>query len=150
MPLGLTSVADKDTATLNIRSNHSINTRKQAPPHPLAKYTKEPWLYPPPPHTKERLSVGRAKAPHRLASRWCPFRSPLQTHSGRQSKDFRVYNDKQTVENKQAKNKTFQTSQDPSCTTLYKNTTQINANYPFTSHPSPTHSPPSTGICPKP
>jgi len=23
--------------------------------------------------TKERLSVGRAQAPHRLASRWCPF-----------------------------------------------------------------------------
>ena len=28
--------------------------------HTLAKYTKEPWLYPPPPHTKERSCVGRA------------------------------------------------------------------------------------------
>ena len=41
--------------------------------HPLAKYTKEPWMYPPPPLTKERSSVGRAQALHRLASRWCPF-----------------------------------------------------------------------------
>jgi len=43
------------------------------PPHALAKYTKEPWLYPPPPLNKERSSVGRAQAPHRLVSRWCPF-----------------------------------------------------------------------------
>jgi len=33
----------------------------------------EPWLYPPPPLTKERLSVGRAQAPDRLTSRWYPF-----------------------------------------------------------------------------
>jgi len=37
------------------------------------KYTKEPWLYPPLSLTKERLFVGRAQAPHRLVSRWCPF-----------------------------------------------------------------------------
>jgi len=42
-------------------------------PHALAKYTQGPWLYPLPPLTKERSSVGRAQAPHRLASRWCPF-----------------------------------------------------------------------------
>jgi len=30
------------------------------PPHALTKYTKEPWLYPPPPLTKECSSVGRA------------------------------------------------------------------------------------------
>jgi len=42
------------------------------PPHALAKYTKEPWLYPPPPLTNERSSVGRAQATHRLASRWYP------------------------------------------------------------------------------
>jgi len=40
--------------------------------HALAKYTKEPRLYPPPPLTKERSSVRRAQAPHRLVSRWCP------------------------------------------------------------------------------
>ena len=50
------------------------------PPHALAKYTQEPWLYPPSPLTKECSSVGRAQAPDRLASRWCPFfRSTLQT-----------------------------------------------------------------------
>jgi len=48
------------------------------PPHVLAKYTQEPWLYPPPPLTKERSSVGRAQALHGLASCWCPF--PI--HSG--------------------------------------------------------------------
>jgi len=41
-------------------------------PDPLAKYTKQLWLYPPLPLTKERWSVGRAP-PHKLASRWCPF-----------------------------------------------------------------------------
>ena len=41
--------------------------------HALGKYTQEPWLYPPPPLTTERSSVGRVQAPHRLASRWCPF-----------------------------------------------------------------------------
>ena len=40
--------------------------------HALAKYTK-PWLYPPPPLTKQRSSVGRVQTPHRLASPWCPF-----------------------------------------------------------------------------
>jgi len=34
--------------------------RPSTSPHALAKYTKEPWLYSPPPLTKERLSVGRA------------------------------------------------------------------------------------------
>jgi len=32
---------------------------------------------PPSPLTKERSSVGCAQAPHRLASRWCPFFNPL-------------------------------------------------------------------------
>jgi len=41
--------------------------------HALAKYTKEPWLYPPLPLTEERSSVGHAQVPHRLASSWCPF-----------------------------------------------------------------------------
>jgi len=49
--------------------------------HALAKYTKEPWLYPPPPLTKERSSVGRAQAPHRLASRWCPFAIHISSNS---------------------------------------------------------------------
>ena len=45
------------------------------PVHPLAKYIKGPWLYPPPPLPKECSSVGRAQAQHRLTSqsRWCPF-----------------------------------------------------------------------------
>jgi len=43
------------------------------PPHPLTMYTEEAWLYPPPPLTNERLFMGRIQAPHRLASRWCPF-----------------------------------------------------------------------------
>jgi len=43
------------------------------PPHALATYTKEPWLYPTHALTKERLSVRRAQAPYRLASRWYPF-----------------------------------------------------------------------------
>ena len=43
------------------------------PLHTLARYTKEPWLYPPPALTKERSSVGRAQAPHSLASHWCPL-----------------------------------------------------------------------------
>ena len=47
--------------------------RPSTSPHALAKHTKEPWLYPPPRLTKERSSVGRAQAPHRLAPRWCPF-----------------------------------------------------------------------------
>ena len=41
------------------------------------KYTNDPWLYPSPPLTKERSSVGRAQAPHKLASRWCPLFTPL-------------------------------------------------------------------------
>jgi len=60
VPLGLASVAAKDRAPLHIHSR-------------LGKYTKEPWLYPPPPLSKERSSVGRAQAPHRLASRCSPF-----------------------------------------------------------------------------
>jgi len=35
----------------------SANTQ---PPHALAKYTKEPWLYPSSPLNKERSFVGRA------------------------------------------------------------------------------------------
>jgi len=34
--------------------------RPSTSPHALAKYTKEPWLYPPLPLTKERSFVGRA------------------------------------------------------------------------------------------
>ena len=68
VPLGLASVFAKDSATLHIHPNHSNNTHKRPTPHPLAKYTKEPWLYPLPPLNKERSSVGRAKAPHKLAS----------------------------------------------------------------------------------
>jgi len=44
----------------HITSNHSINPRTHPTPHALAKYTKEPWLYPPPSCTKERSSVRRA------------------------------------------------------------------------------------------
>ena len=33
--------------------------RPSTSPHALAEYTKEPWLYSPPPLTKERSSVGR-------------------------------------------------------------------------------------------
>jgi len=47
--------------------------RPSTSPHALAMYTKEPWLYPPPPLTKERSSVGRAQAPHGLVSCWGPF-----------------------------------------------------------------------------
>jgi len=47
--------------------------RPSTSPHALTKYTKEPWLYPSPPLTKERASVGCAQAPHRLSSCWCPF-----------------------------------------------------------------------------
>ena len=49
------------------------------PPHALAKHTKEPWLYPPPPLTKERSSVGvhRHRTGWRLAG--VPVRSTLQT-----------------------------------------------------------------------
>jgi len=46
------------------------NTRH---PHPLAKYTKDSWLYPPPPLTKERSSMGRVQAPHRLVSLFYPL-----------------------------------------------------------------------------
>jgi len=51
VPLGLDSVVAKDRTTL------PANTQ---PPHALAKHTKEHWLYPPPPSTKERSSVGCA------------------------------------------------------------------------------------------
>jgi len=57
------------------------------PLHTLARYTKEPWLYPPPALTKERSSVGRAQAPHRLASRWCPF-DPLFKRSRLHCRDI--------------------------------------------------------------
>ena len=33
--------------------------RPSTSPHAFAEYTKEPWLYSPPPLTKERLSLGR-------------------------------------------------------------------------------------------
>jgi len=42
------------------------------PTHPLATYTYEPWLYSPPPLTKERSTVGHAQAPHILTSCWLP------------------------------------------------------------------------------
>jgi len=38
----------------------SLTPANTQPPHALAKYTKESWLYPSPPLTKERSSVGRA------------------------------------------------------------------------------------------
>ena len=50
------------------------------PPHASAKYTQKPWLYPPVPLTKKCSSVARAQAPHRLASRWCPF--PIPSSNG--------------------------------------------------------------------
>jgi len=55
----------------NVRSK--FFTLEFESPRALAKYTQEPWLYPSLPLTKERSSVGHAQAPHRLASRWCPF-----------------------------------------------------------------------------
>jgi len=42
---------------LQSTTNELVN---QQSPHTLAKYTKEPWLYPPLLLTKERSSVGRA------------------------------------------------------------------------------------------
>ena len=45
---------------IHMHTNHPIKPAKTQPPHPLAKYTQTPWLYPPPPLTKERTSVGRA------------------------------------------------------------------------------------------
>jgi len=50
------------------------------PPNPLATYSKKHWLYPPPPLTNERSSVGRAEAPHRLASRW--YTSSIHSSNG--------------------------------------------------------------------
>jgi len=42
-------------------SQPSLRTaRPSTPPHALARYTKEPWLYPPLPLTKERSFAGRA------------------------------------------------------------------------------------------
>jgi len=69
--MGFILSAVKDRATHHIHLNHFINTHKYQPPHPLAKYTQTPWLYPLPTLTKERSSVGCAQAPHWLASCWC-------------------------------------------------------------------------------
>jgi len=49
VPLGLASVAAKARTELPSTFTHA-----------MAKYTKEPWLYLPPPLTKERSTVGRA------------------------------------------------------------------------------------------
>ena len=71
------------TTLMALHVGSKVFTPECESPHALAKYTKEPWLYPSPPLTKERSSVGRAQAPHRLASCWrlvgVPFRFTLQT-----------------------------------------------------------------------
>ena len=61
------------TTLMALHVGSKVFTPECESPHALAKYTKEPWLYPPPPLTKERSSVGRSQAPHRLSSHWCPF-----------------------------------------------------------------------------
>ena len=50
------------------------------PSHPLAKYTKEPWLCPPVPLTKERSSVGRAQVGVSLVSLLDPLFKRSRLH----------------------------------------------------------------------
>jgi len=53
VPLGLTSVAAKDSATLHIHSTHSINSRKHPTPTPLGKvYTRALVVPPSSPHQR--------------------------------------------------------------------------------------------------
>jgi len=61
----------RERPSISTQTNPSTPTNTQ-PSHPFTKYTQEPWLYPPLPRTNERSPVGRAKAPHRLESRWYP------------------------------------------------------------------------------
>jgi len=47
VPPGLVSVASKDRASLHITQPTPLTPANTQFPHALAKYTQEPWLYPP-------------------------------------------------------------------------------------------------------
>ena len=66
---GFYRCASPQCSVRTARTSTSTQTTPLTPkltqtPHALAKYTKEPWLYPPSPLTNKCSFVGRAQAPH--------------------------------------------------------------------------------------
>ena len=70
---GLVPTVAKDRATLHFHSTHSINTHNHPTPTRLGHVYKRALVVPQSSPQQRAFVCGRAQAPHRLASRWCPL-----------------------------------------------------------------------------